>query len=270
MIKVQLTFLFVILSLVQVYAEDFYVVKTTGVIQVNRQAIKPGDKISTGQKVEFLSTDAKAIVLSTKRGQLILKKDPKAPKSDLELSLASLTTTDYGKLSTRSGSVNNSLDIKKHFAKKPYLIIDSAGVEISNKAYPLSNQKFFYLQYAYLGDTIPKRLPYKSHSTHNELIFDAKAIFKIDGNPISSNECSNYKLYYYDVNKEQSQLITPTAIEFVFIDGTVLAQEVKVIRDVLTKAKKSDSDIKIEVEHFVTSEYGNVTKLNFRNWYQTL
>lgn len=267
-VKKILLSLFISCLSVIAFAEDFYVIKVTGSITVNGKSIKAGDKISTGQKIKFETNESNAVVISTKRGQMVLAKDAKQSKSELELTLAALVNPPKGQLSTRSGGINNIIDLKNHFSKEKYLILDSISVEINKSAFELSDSKFFYIRYTYNGEEINKKLEFEpsSNKNTNRLKINNNTLLSVDDQPIAYSDISDSKLYYYDSDKEESTFITD--LDLVCPNSSVLRYEIQIISN--TYQGKKDAEVKKEIKSYLSQEYGSLNNENFETWYKTL
>ncbi len=265
MLRKTLLYTLFFLFCVTAIAEDFIVVKVSGTITADGKVVKPGDKLHTGQKLVYNSNEARAVVYSAKRGRLVLKKDATKEKSEFELTIASLTNPPRGQLSTRSGGINNIIDLKNHFSKGKYLLLDSTGIEINKNLFEVSEGEFFYLRYTYDDEEINKKLS----STRDEkndnpvIILDKNEILQVDRKPIDFKEVSNVKLYHYNSKAEESVFISD--IDLVAPNTDVLKYELQIILSGFEN--KESKKAKEEVKSYLTTEYGNPSKSNFEDWY---
>ncbi|MEN8250055.1 MAG: hypothetical protein ABFS32_14075 [Bacteroidota bacterium] len=205
----------------QVNAQEYTVLQIKGEITrvSTGKLLKQGDKISDDEKISFKTNNAMAAVLSTTKGRYIIKpKQEELEKSnDLVYVLKSTVTPVRGGMSTRAAGIQNALDLKMYFSEKPYVWVgEEIRLEVSGVAFPMNENNFFFISYVYNDQVINKMLGHDNE----DLILKKKTLFEVDGEPIDPTQVSNYKLYYYKVDSEESTLITQ--IEFVLIDTETL------------------------------------------------
>lgn len=188
-----------------------------------QEYLKRGSKISETESLEFQSVNAKAAMLSSSRGRYVIQSGPKATSTDnLSFALSSVITPVKGQMSTRAGGINNRLDFEKQLGEEPVAWLnDELSFEVSSSAYPMDDDRFFYLAYTYQNETINKKLTSEGHS----LKFNKSEIFKVDDQPISAVEVSSMELYYYDVEKGEAQLVVKPQLVNVTSDEFLVLQE---------------------------------------------
>lgn len=210
-----LTILFIALASCA-YAQDYTVIHVRGEIfkKSSDTPIKRGDRVGADEEIIFKSPNAVAAVLSPSRGRYILKPQSNSGSTnDLFYVLSSIVTPVRGRMSTRAGGINNSLDFRNFFGNQFAFVGDQLKIQISSVSYPQNDSSFFYIQYQYDGEAINKKLG----NDNDNLIIDRVELFKIDSSPVEVDKISDYMLYYFDGSQETSKAITP--IPFVMVSS---------------------------------------------------
>jgi hypothetical protein len=188
-----------------------------------QEYLKRGTKILETENIEFQSGDAKAAMLSSARGRYIIQAGPKsASRDNLAFALSSVITPVKGQMSTRAGGINNMLDFEKQLGEGPVAwIAEELSVNVSSSAYPIDENRFFYLAYSYQNETINKKLSNDGQS----LKFIKSEIYQVDDQSIAPTAVSNMELYYYDSENEEAQLIVEPQLVNVTNDDLSALQE---------------------------------------------
>lgn len=242
-----------------VNAQDLiYVIKVQGTIKIAEtgEPIKTNDKVSLNEKLKFESDGAKALVYSTQRGRMVLekKKAVETGGSEILYYVKENLLPVKAVAATRSVSIfNNPQDIRTYFNSE-YLLLDGAYFKVNENVFPLSDQRFFYIRYTYKGEKINKKLDYDG----NKVIFDKKELLKVDENPISAEKATDFKLFYYNRDKEISAPLHK--INFVFAPKQQLKAELSALQEVLEKTGKNRVDMKQEITDYIVSTYGKFCK----------
>lgn len=194
---------------------QYTVIHTIGKIYDTQSGsyLSKGAKVSESANLRFDSNGARAAVLSASRGRFVIQESQSSgSQSDAVYALASIISPIRGRLSTRSGSINNLLDFQKHFNEGTVALLGkSYQVSVSASAFPMSESRFFYAQYLYRNETINKKLS----SERDNLIITLSEFFSVDGNPIEPASIRDVKLFYYDASKGVSKIITDMDITYV-------------------------------------------------------
>ncbi|MEQ6119400.1 hypothetical protein [Reichenbachiella sp. MALMAid0571] len=213
--RTTLTILLVFFGL-SVKAQTYTIIHSIGKIYDTKSEkyLTKGMRIDESAKLKFESSDAKAAVLSSSRGRFVIQEQENvAGKSEIAYALSSVLSPARGRLSTRSGGINNKLDFEKRFGEGPVAILGNTyKVAVSSTAYPMSDNRFFYASYAYKGEVINKKLSNEGDS----LVFEASDFYSVDDKSIDPAEVSDVKLFYFNATSEQSELIT--SLELVVIN----------------------------------------------------
>src|SRR4051812_25426471 len=95
----------------------YYVLHTKGNVKLkkNGAVIKVNDQISEKETLIFGSPNDAVAVISTKNGRLILKPKSGAKSTELVCIVSEIISPGTGRLSTRSGKLNNIIETKNFF-----------------------------------------------------------------------------------------------------------------------------------------------------------
>jgi hypothetical protein len=204
-----------ILIAFQGQSQSYTVIHTIGKIYdaQSETYLSKGSKIAENANLKFETDGAKAAVLSSSRGRFVIQQNStSSSQSDALYALSSVISPVRGRLSTRAGSINNSLDFQKHFDEGTTVLLgNSYSISVSSAAFPMDDTKFFYAQYQYEGETINKKL----ESQGEKLIFNLTDFYSIDGQPVEPNMASEGKLFYYNAEDQSSTFITNLDITYV-------------------------------------------------------
>ena len=156
--------LFPLFALAQ--SEQYYVtfVKGVVVLQRTKQPLKPGDKLSSDDKLQFKDKTCKLTCISPGKGRFEISADQTKPNSDGELyavlksNLLPVANTYH--LSTRS-LMFEGYEPKTYFRSEEtqnriLLLTDQALPIVSS--YKIASGNFFFVQYQLNGKTITKKV----------------------------------------------------------------------------------------------------------------
>ena len=234
--------------------DNYKVIKVDGriIFQISGKDMHTGDQFNSDEKITFKTDESRAAVISKQKGRFVLTPDAKS-------SSASNLLPAMNNVSSRAGALINAIDLKNHFNDN-YLILDEMELKVGKDAYPMSRDNFFYLQYSYGEETVPKKLPFHGDT----LEFSPKEIFKVDGKQIPVPSKTNVSLYYRDnVNKTSVKI---SNFNLVVPKNSELIDELKVITEEL-EGKEADN-IRNEVTAYLNEFYGKPQKENLADWLQ--
>lgn len=232
----------------QAYAEDFYVIKIKGSVEVDAKLLKQGDKLSTGSVIVFGTPESKVIVVSTKRGQLILKPDVGEQKDELALKLSSFIVPENKYLATR-GVITNELEFIDYLSK-PLVLIDTMEIRLLGEGFIMNQDAFYFLQYTYLGERISKQISSKEDSgLVLQIIKDD--VLKVDGVAISDRSIADISFMYYDKTANEQRVIK-NEVQIVFVDTALLQKELTIFSTYLPK----NDNLNDAVKEYILQEYG--------------
>lgn len=200
-------FLSIFISCSICQAQKYSVIHVSGKIFLPDEGtyLDRGMKVDAESKLKFEDEEAKAAVLSSEMGRFILQKNgDDESNSDLLYVLSSVVTPARGKMSTRSGVINNYLDFQKRFGQPIAWIGPTFSVPVSPDAYPFNDSVFFFARYKLKQEVVNKKI----NTEEGQLIFNKTDYFSVDGQPVDPFATSTHQLYYYDATKQESTFIT--------------------------------------------------------------
>ncbi len=231
-------------------ADSYRVIKVNGHIIYTKKGkdMHQGDVFNATESITFKTPDSRAAVISKVNGRKILSPKSKSSKATL--------LPPMNNISSRSGGLNNLIDLKNHF-DGDYLVLGTSKLTINEKSFPMNEQSFFFLKYQYNGEAINKKLSYDG----DKLVLDREEIFKVDGEPIDANNIETVELFYLNGKTKT----TINSFNLKFGNDEELSAELKIILTELT-----DSDEKAildEITSYLNEYYGKPNKSNLKNWY---
>lgn len=231
--------------------EKYKVIKVNGQIQIKKTGknLAQGDEFASNMSLDFKTPESRAAVISPTKGRFVLTADNGSKGSNLVPAMNSVAT--------RSGALLNKIDLQNAFADN-YVIIDEVRLKIGKDAFPMNDDQFFYVEYEYNGEVIPKMLKF----SNDTLIISKADIFTIDGKMVSNPYTTQLKLYYRTESKEESLPISTFNAVFPEIDA--LKEEIKIILDELIK--KKDKEKYDEVLSYINEYYGKPDKDNVKTF----
>jgi biopolymer transport protein ExbD len=235
--------------------DKYKVIKVNGQIQIKKTGknLSQGDEFAPNTPLDFKTAESRAAVISSSKGRFVLTADNNSKGSNLVPAMNSVAT--------RSGAIINMIDLKNVFSEN-YVIIDEVRLKIGKDAFPMvEGEKFFYVEYEYNGEVIPKILKHVGDT----LILSRKEIFTIDGKAVENPSVTELKLYYRDETKGDLGESTPiSTFNAVFPDNKSLKEEVKIILDEL--AKKTEKQKLEDVLSYINEFYGKPDKDNVKTF----
>ncbi|MDX2303127.1 MAG: hypothetical protein NW226_10020 [Microscillaceae bacterium] len=216
----------------QTNVELYHVIVTNGVI-INKktgQELKRGAKISSTDEVLFKSKDAKAIVISTKRGRFVLAPKKTSSGSELVAFVNDVVSPlkSNSKLSTRGLEDSEEIsDLQNHFGDSVYVILgDTMAFKVAG-IYPMNANNFLTLRYVYKGTPINKVIGHAG----NIATLDKNKQFVYKNEVIPVEEIEKVDLYYLKGFKEENngkgipELIT--SFKLIFLDKEAISAELR-------------------------------------------
>ena len=240
-------------------AEDFFVLHTKGTIMMNNNPLKKGDKLTAQSEITFQGADAVAVVMSTKRGRLILKNQNTASdNSEFSYIVSNIFSPSSGKLSTRAGEILNFIDLSAYVKHENYIVIDSSVIPLGVNGISVDEKHFFFVRYRYKGETINKKL-----ETKNGNVSITSSLYSVDGISVGFEDVSDGMLFYYDAEEQTTKEVG--AFMPVFIDS----KEVEETRNLIKQISSKKDDVSSEVRAFIKDAYGFIPKKDFDRWYSS-
>lgn len=234
--------------------EKYHVIKLKGMItyKSNQQQLK--------RKSTFLSLED--LVFSEDAGMYVLNEEGKVFKliqtshnQKYKLQQTSL------KVGTRPGKILEYIAFQQFLADRKLLILgNNLYIEVGEEAFPLDEEQFFYIQYDWNGESIPKKLSYQG----NRIIIQKDKLFQVDGQPIDADEVANFALYYFNQTTEESLFINH--FQPIFPPEDTLIQEIKLIQAISKRKKWTKKDYYQVIENYLVVVYGVPAKEHFLDW----
>lgn len=258
--KAILLFLLSLTISLTLFGQDYYILQVKGIVKKNKtgELIKTKDVVKADDQLIFSSSSDAVAVVSPKSGRFILKPGKQIKSNELISYVKDALSPASTRLSTRSGGLNNILDLKTLFAQ-PILLLPELHYKVNYKSFPIAEKTFFYIQYLYKGELINKQLQINTDSL---LIINRVDLFKIDGKPVDESEIKNFVLHYY--SEKGPILISP--ISFILADLTAVKNEVDVLVETLGTSEKDSSKTQNEILNYLSEQYGKVDGPNLQHW----
>ncbi|NUQ23604.1 MAG: hypothetical protein HUU34_06605 [Saprospiraceae bacterium] len=224
-------------------------------LQSSGKPLKKNDYFRAGEPLKFAESAHRMVTMNHKRNLFIALPDARKPVGYLlePIKLAA---------NVRPGKIMNYLGFQKYLEGRRLVAIgDKLSLEIAGNELEMNEDKFFYIQYQWTGDTKPvnKQLAFSGQN----LIIDKTTLFMVDGQPIDPAETSAFKLFYYDKPANQSTLIN--TVDLVFVELDDLYKEVNAIVELLGPNTKK-SDLKDAILQYIHTQYGEPLKNDIDTW----
>lgn len=231
--------------------EKYKVIKVNGQIQIKKTGknLIQGDEFASNTALDFKTPESRAAVISPTKGRFVLTASIDSKGSNLVPSMNSVAT--------RSGALLNMIDLQNAFSNN-YVIIEEVRLKIGKDAFPMNDNQFFYVEYTYNGEVIPKMLKF----SNDTLILSKADIFTIDGKQVDNPYTAELKLFYRNEAKEESQQIS--SFNAVFPETESLKTEVQIILNELVK--KTEKQKLDEVLSYINEYYGKPDKDNVKSF----
>lgn len=232
--------------------EKYKVIKVNGHIKNKKSGkeLAQGDEFLSNTPLDFKSPEARAAVISPTKGRFVLT-------AGNNTSNGSNLVPAMNSVATRSGALLNLIDLQNAFVDN-YVIIDEVKLKIGKDAYPMDDNRFFYIEYEWNGELIPKMVSF----SNDTLVIKRDELFTIDGNAIENPFSIQLNLYYRIDDKNENHKIS--TFSAVFPNEKDLKDEVTIILNELTK--KKDKDKFTEVLSYINEFYGKPDKDNLKLW----
>lgn len=235
--------------------KDYEVISVKGNIRNtrNQESIQAGSRIRRDDVLQF-GSQADELVLINSEKRLYTA----APAADLKsYQLETLRGATQG----RPGKILSYVGFQQFLKGKKWLVLGGAvELEIGGSEFPMDAQHYFYIEYFYNGENIPKKLVQRG----NIIKIEKASLYKVDGNSIKASQTSNAKLYYYNEIDATSLLINP--IELAFPNERKLKKEIGVIVNQFKGTSFDREDLMAVVTQYLISNYGSPEKEDLSDW----
>lgn len=238
-------------------SREYQVISVKGrvVNQTSGKALLRRDIFRRTDSLTFESDADRLALIDHRQRSFIANPDKKAPSG---YRLEPL----QARANTRPGKILNYLAFRQFLEGRRLLAIgDTMTLEISDEAFAMNNDSFFYMQYQWTGDQNPvnKRLAFSGPL----LIFDKNTLFSVDGQPIDPAETSAYTLYYYNSLAGTSTLIN--TFNLVFCDESTLRAEIDVIIGNFAPDVPEEQSRNAAIQ-YIENEYGEPVRSDLDLW----
>lgn len=165
-------------------------------------------------------------------------------------------------LASRPGKLATYVNFIAFLRDRKMLILDGKSlIEVVGTKFPMDEDHFFYIQYDWTGDKnepVNKRLPIEG----NSFVISKNELLKVDGQSITADQASNYRLFYYNAKTEESLFLQK--FDLVFPDDQQLIQEV---RTIIEGSSNTDMDALINgVAKYLNTHYGEPSIWDLQRW----
>jgi len=241
-------------------AQDYFVLQVKGQVKRTKSGVvvKTKDVIKADEQLTFSSPADAVAVVNPKAGRFIIKPGAPTKKNELFAFVKDALSQASSRLSTRSGGFNNVLDFQTYF-KDPILLLPELRYKVNGDSYPINENSFFYIEYQYKGEAIPKQLKINPDSL---LIIERAELFKIDGQSIAAGETTGHQLMY--LNNGSASLLS--SLQFNLADPETVKTEITVLVDALKSEKASPKKITDEAMAYLLENYAKVDESNLKRW----
>ena len=250
-------------------ADDYFVIHLRGIVinKTTNKTLKVGDRLTETDKIQFKSTDAVAVVISSQKGRFTLSGSNKPVNSTFDSYIALvknvlIPSKSRGMMSTRSlhttsiSNLDSILDTNQFFFPG-----EITKLRLSENKYPMNKQKYFVWQFTYNGKVVKSILP----SDKDSLVIDRKKIYVVNGNYIAPESAGKAKLFYLE-NASARKIADFTPV---FAEDDVLKAECEILLTALKDRHLQRPEMIEELYKYVEDEYGRTDFATFEKWVLT-
>lgn len=160
-----------------------------------------------------------------------------------------------GPVGTRAGYIHTDLQLRNFLNENSSLLLldGQFSLILGKTAFPMDSQYYFFLQYTWRGEQIPKKLPFRGDT----LFIDAKELYKVDGKPINPAEVSDEYYMYYHSEEDSVSLAYPALEVPIYLaqpDMESLKQEIAILLKGDSTLSRQERCKKIEA--YLEAAYG--------------
>lgn len=199
---------------------NYKVIKVNGSIVYVKSgdAMSQGDVFPENEHLSFRTPASRAAVINPDKGRFILQ-----PDNTKDLAHARTRfLPGMNNISTRAGAINNLGDLRSHFSDS-LILVDRMSLTVNPYEFPMDADHFFFLTYAYLGETINKKLGHDG----KKMVIDRDSLLMVDGDPIVRPDKPTMTLAYY--GPESVKMVS--AFSMFFPDRENLNSEISILLD---------------------------------------
>ena len=231
------------------FAQTHTVVKTRGkvALQTNNKPLRRDDKFKMGP-LRFSNIKDALVTIDEKEGAFLhIPADSTLTKHR--------SKPLRGPVGTRPGHILTDFQLRSFLNQNNTLLLldGQFSLVLGKEAFPIDNQHYFYLQYTWHGEQIPKML----HFRGDTLLIDAKELYKVDEKPINPSEVSEeYYLFYYSEKDSISNAYPALDVPLYLArpDTDVLKQEIALL--LKGNASQARQERLRQIEAYLEAVYG--------------
>ena len=126
-------------------SEKYTVIKVVGVILMKNTSnpLMAGNQILSSDPIVFKTPDAKASVISSEKGRMVLTAEGVVDKQGL---VKSSLIPPMSNIASRNGPILSISDVQSYFSGE-YLLLSQAKGMISKSIFPMNDSSFFFIRY---------------------------------------------------------------------------------------------------------------------------
>lgn len=235
---------------------EFEIIKTRGQISRSGKSnlLSTGQKIRSNERLSFGSPKDYAVVIDDSNALFMLR-----PLPDLKKYYTKALPMVVG----RRAVIQQFWQFRQFLAENDSiaLLFGRHDFILDSQELQMNQDSFFYLEYLWKGDTIPKKLSFEGNRLH----FDQSEIFRVYGEPIPPEEVvDSFTLYYYKAPLETSLRINRNALWLIPVDLELLDVETRIIMENCAQMPR-DSAIE-RVRAYINNVYGLPDDDQFAKW----
>ncbi|BDX37989.1 hypothetical protein CYCD_13440 [Tenuifilaceae bacterium CYCD] len=235
----------------------YKVITVNGEIMAKKAKVtlQNGIEVKSDDNFDFLKPNSRAALINSDYGRVVLTETNVANAFSKAAFAPAIST-----VSSRGASMTTLADLKGFFSGN-MLIIDKLDQKIDASAFPMNDQKHFFVRYTYNNETINKKLNFNG----DIITINPEEIFSIDGKAIENpDQISEVTLFYYDSSNDTPESILINSFHPVFVKTANIKGEVKTIVDEFQN--KSYEMIISEVYDYLNNFYGYMEKEELEKW----
>ncbi len=239
--------------------ESFHVTRVNGNVTNLKtgKTIAAGDILTPEDQLLFESFDCYAISIGSSMGRFLLKLPDTELGSDHQMLTGKVsdiaTPTKMRNLMLARFDPNQTevSDLKQYFGNDKFSIIgDAINVPLSEKKYPLSEDKFIVFYYRVDNTPVSKKIGHDQQT----LLLERDKLTTSSAGAVSGNEISNLAVYEYEMSSRSSHEITRFTL--VFVDKNELKNEFNTIIPILKRQRMADDEIRKYLIEYYYDFYG--------------
>jgi hypothetical protein len=220
----------------------------------DKKNIEKNSSFKEGSRLKF-SSNAKMLVLDDQATTYLVE-----PNLDLVTYNVNAKTLA---LNVRRIPPHDYPSLQEYFSDTLLVLGDQIFVPIAAEGFPINSQFCFFLSYNWAKE--PQSIIKKDLSQNSKGLFLIKEeIFKVDENPVSPNDVSNYQLHYRNKQTQENTLINDFFL--IFPDNTALIDATSLIVEKARGIGLTDEEIFNKVLAFIVEAYAEPDEKNFYSW----